>query len=154
MKNSWLWFLAIGVAVYLYLRSKKTATPNASNPNKTGTAATTTGTATAADPWFGYAQGADTTLKNTTATISSAVNSTKSLYGTITGLFGGSSTSTGKASNPTTNGSGAGVPQDTTRNPISQDTSVDEPDDNIYNGSMTDTESQTSETEDYADNWG
>jgi hypothetical protein len=154
MKTSYLWILGALVLVFIIKKGQAaTATPKASNPNKTGTAGTTTGTQTTPDPaWHGWDTSADTVLKNTTSTIKTATESTKSLYSGILGIFGGASTATGKASNPTTNGSGAGVPTNTDRNPVNETATYD---DSIYNPSIIDTQSQTSDTEDpYAGIWG
>ncbi len=129
MKNIWIWLvIAVGA---LYLLSKKSGGLSsilggaAGNPAATGTPGTTTGTGAsttrpADSSWAGWASASDTTLRNTTASVNTAVSGLggiwkqgTSLFG---GLFGGASTATGNKANPSTNGSGAGVPTGTSRN--------------------------------------
>lgn len=111
MKN-FLWIIPVGLLLWLLARRRNSAPSGAASAAaKAKTTATTTGTATVPDPfWQGWSTQTDQILQETTNAVNAA-QQTKNSVGQFVNFFNSPTPAQGMSSDPTANGSGAGVPQ-------------------------------------------
>jgi TRAP-type uncharacterized transport system fused permease subunit len=110
MKN-FFWLIPVGLLVWLLMRRNQAPIGAASATAKGRTAGTTTGTAVTPDPfWNGWNTQTDQILQETTNTLKAAQQA-KNTIGQFINFFNSPTPAQGQSSDPTANGSGAGVPE-------------------------------------------